>query len=323
MGAPALMVIIGTAVALTTIGWSARSMMRPNPSLPGQAAQALRAAGRRTMTALVATAATIAGFALWIALEPGSTALPIALAPAISAAVGVGVYSLLPQRWAEGPDTAVTPTRTASLEPRTWWNQSPRLPRALLIGSLAATLGLLVVGGVTSSVDEHGNPVLSREFAGGTMLVSAGPYPGWHYAVPLIAAVTVLAGVTMVAMRRLNTTAALPGPGLAGADAAWRRGSASVVCLISLAGLNLTLGGVAFIVGSAVHGVHQNVASAWSVAGAGLMIGGAVAVLTAAPALTLAVLRSVDLTNRAVDAASTIGTTRAGSAAGTGGMAPR
>lgn len=130
------------------------------------------------------------------------------------------------------------PVRRLDPRPRDWWTLPPG--RAL---SVTATLTMLtaltvVIAGLVAGYDEHGRSLfLEQATPGGS---AATTFPGWYYGVPVLLAVTLLAGMTVVALVLL----ARPpfSGGVAAADHAARRTAGAQVVTICGAALALTLG---------------------------------------------------------------------------------
>ncbi|MDH2444506.1 hypothetical protein QDR37_11175 [Amnibacterium sp. CER49] len=167
---------------------------------------------------------------------PSWLGLPLAVAPGLATAAGLLVFAAVPAAPVE--PSAV---RTASLDTRGPLTVGDR--RAYLVPAALGTLlaVLLVLTGATGAPDEAGR---LREYAIGTAagVGTAGPYPGWYYALPLLLTTALVVGATMLALRRI---AALPSvPGAADGDRMWRRDATAAVSLLTSAGLLLHLTGV-------------------------------------------------------------------------------
>lgn len=292
------LLFLSIVVGATVVAWTAIRAHRSPRRFPPGASSALRSAGTRGLIACGASLAALIGLLAWAAVDTANQPLALALAPLLSVSIGIGCYTLL--RPATGTLDEAQP-RSASLAQRTWWAQAPRPVMVALVGSWLATIATLVITGLTTTMDEFGNPVFQAESLTYPQLVStSGPYPGWGYGVPLLAALGLLIAATWLALRRISSTAALPAAEFARADAAWRRGSAEVVVLIALAGAGSTLSGVLAVTGLAVGGAYRGVDSQWAAIGTAVIALAVVCGIGSIISVTTAALRSRELVSIAV-----------------------
>lgn len=296
MAGTALVVYAGL-IALATAAawvWSRRSRSGPTLRLESEPlTRAVRSARRRFFASLGLTSAVMAiGFAGSLVF-PATLGLPLVIAPAAAGAAGLLLYALTPPASAEGFPSEV---RVAALEPRHTWSFAPARTLAGLAVLFGAVLVLLVCAAVASSPDEAGR-YRAITLTGDGIRSSATPYPGWFYALPLIAVIVLLAVAVLVALRRIATTPSLPGAGLERHDRAWRAASTRIVTSLAAAAVTLQAGGAAVIGGNAIRiaASQPSVPAAAQIIGAGLLLTGLAVLCASAVAYTLAVLRIFSL----------------------------
>lgn len=292
-GEMALYVVLAVlAVLLVVVAVWAATGRRVPLRVEGSAPLVLRAERRRSLAAI--------GFALAILVAGISTALCVpewlgagaAIAPALAGVGGLLLYAATPPPQDDGAQARYA----ASLSPRTPWTIAP--PTALIALGVVLLLQfvLLVVTGTTSSADDLGRfRVITYSTDG--VSSSAGPYPGWFYAVPLLAATVLLALAVWVALHRVATTASLPGEGLEELDSMWRSRSAQIIVGLATAAVCFQLGGVALFTGLSVGGVSFDPGApvGGHVLSRCLVILGVVSLLLSIVVLVLAALRAVAL----------------------------
>ena len=141
----------------------------------------------------------------------------------------------------------LTPRETTSFGPR-WGFILPLVSAAFLVLFLIATASL---------ARETDYTYLSREIGlmtpGGYQ--TSTPYPGWFYAVPLLAVTVLLSGGVLLALRRVAGARSLGPLDLTPLDAAIRRATTRFVMLLSSSVIVLYLGATALIAGSALRNV--------------------------------------------------------------------
>ena len=200
------------------------------------------------ITLVVALLAAVGTAVLAAAIDgahPDWLGIPIGVGPGVAVSVGLAIVAATP-----AIRSRPAALRSAGLEPRSAWTIGAR--RHYLVPALtaAALAVVLLVTGATASRDDQG---LLRAFSvvrpdGGS---TASPYPGWYYAVPLLAATALLLLTTVLALRRI---ARLPAVGAdASADRTWRLAVSSTISRLATAGLLGHLAGTLLITGSAVH----------------------------------------------------------------------
>lgn len=215
--------------------------------------KAMRRAQWRTVAALLFAAIMFAAlFRISIGLS-GQEGLPIAVTAGLSASGGLLLFSALP--------AAKLATRERLLPQRTII-----VPAAVL----AAFIAFIAFVVATNLV-----PNLTLE-----------KYDG----VPLLLVAVLLSGAALLALHRLNTTAALPDPRMAGLDRRWREISAKNLLNFS-SGAVLSFFGMAAIVTSvamnsvATTTVSDSISLAWVIAcgagGAALAVAGVVLLVLA------------------------------------------
>ncbi|KAE8765407.1 hypothetical protein [Georgenia thermotolerans] len=161
--------------------------------------------------------------------------------------------------------------RRASLRRRTMRDIGGR--RAVLLGGTAALMALAIaIFGLTADATGRAVPHPVTPVAGGGYVTGAsGPYPGWAYGLPLLAALAVVlvvcAGVLRLVVRR---------PAVAGTreedDLALRRTSARRI----LGAVQLFVGGTlaaVLLVAAAALGNAGWTPAAWGVGGLGMLVG--------------------------------------------------
>lgn len=264
---------------------------------------AVRFAKRRFLVAGAATAVVLLAGFIGAATFPAALGLPLAVAPGLAGAAGLALYAATPPpKHPVGEDG----TRAASLEPRRSWSFAPWRVLSLLAVLFGATFVLLLVTSVTSSPDEAGR---YREvtFSDATFVSSSGPYPGWFYALPLIATLVLLLAAALLAARRIAVTPSLPGAGLDRQDRSWRIASTRVVTTLVAACVSLQFGGVAVFGGNAIHNAafHPGVSTATQITGDLLFVLGIAALVASIVWFTLAVLRAFGLPHAVAHHAAT------------------
>lgn len=208
-------------------------------------APAVAAARRRSaVVTVVAVGSTLA--ALWAGTRLDSSASLrdgqlLALLPLAAACLHTTVVLAGELSWPR-PSTRI---RSARLVAR---SIGASVPRAWLVGATAAA-GLVVLtctaGVLLAEPDGRSVGWTSTD---GTFGSSAGPFPGAFYAGPALAALVVLAALTVLVLHRLSLRPAVPDPV---ADAALRRATAHRVLRVATsatlgtAAAFLTVGGLA------------------------------------------------------------------------------
>lgn len=237
----ALLLDVALACALVIVTLVVTARMRA--SAPGRASlEALRRSRRLTLIrAVVAAGSALGVFVLALVLHkvvPELQGVPMFVGPAIGAAVGLAVFSFFPSVSINGDVTY----RVVSIRRRT-------------IGELGTrtTRGLLVVSGVVSAVVTIATGLLSAPAPDGRMICtspftvcahSGGPYlfPGWYFSVPVLVALILLAGATLLALKGVGSAAGPAWVELSDADRALRGNSGRVIHLVSSSAFILTSG---------------------------------------------------------------------------------
>ena len=224
------------------------ALLLPRVTLQQRAprSRGLRAVQVTLVVALLAAVDTAIAAASIDSAHPEWLGVPVGIGPGLAVSIGLAVVAATP---ALGERPGVV--RSATLAPRSAWTVGAR--RHYLAPAVTATvlaLALLATG-VTASADETG---LLRAFTverpdGGS---TASPYPGWFYAVPLLAATALLLLTAVLAMRRIARLPAL-GDAARSADGAWRRAATAAVSRLATAGLLAYLGGTLLVTGSAIR----------------------------------------------------------------------
>jgi len=220
---------------------SARSASGPLP-------QTARAARRHAIaTTAVASAVGLLAAVVASVVAATSTGLAIGLwtglVPALAGLAFVGVHAAGEATWPRQAGQV----RRASLQRRTAADVAPRLLRTAATTWAASLVVALIAFGLLA--DESGR-AFRVTFADSSS--TAGPFPGWFYGVPLLAATAVVALVTWGALHLVAARAAV-------ADAAphWdlalRRLSAHRILRGTQGVLGLTLAGVLGVAGNALR----------------------------------------------------------------------
>ncbi|MHB1065515.1 MAG: hypothetical protein ACYC1Z_13675 [Georgenia sp.] len=202
----------------------------------------------------------------------GSPGLVSALSLTIGALVFLAVHYVGERTWPRPAGHL----RQATLRRRTLRELAGHRGRGLLVTTAVAVVGLSIFG-LTATESGRAVPTLitpeavGEGFAGG----ASGPYPGWAYGLPILAAFAVVLGATWLVLRLVARRPAVAGTHDAD-DHALRRTSAARV----LGGVQLFLGGtltaVLLVAAQALHN------SGWALGGA---IAVSVAVLVGAGAV--------------------------------------
>lgn len=291
------MVLYGV-VAVLVVGLAWGTAKRQDPlRIDGGAQLAFRAARRRSLASVgLALALLAAGFAS-VQLAPGWLGAGASLAPTLAGIGGLALYAAIPTP----KDDGTQPRYAASLARRTPWNVAPKAALTALGAAILLLLVLLVFTGVTSSPDALGH-FRSITFTAPSSVSSAGPYPGWFYAVPLLVGTPLLALAAWAALRRIATTASFPGEALEELDSVWRARSAQIVVGLATAAVCLQLGGIALSAGITMRSarVMPGVPVGWQVLATGLTLLGIASLLLSIVALTLAALRAFALPQRVI-----------------------
>ena len=205
----------------------------------------------RNLLALVAAivvGAALVWFAFSVRSDLGRT---LFLAPILSAATGILFFSVIP---AFRESAAV---RSADLAPRTPLSFANRRTFVLAGIFLALVVAVVIACGVVAT--SHGRS-FTRQSPLFTM--AAGPFPGFFYGVPVLAAAALLAGVVVLAVVRIARAPRPSDDGLRDADSALRRLAIGVVLRAAAAGCAATVAGFLFLASNAVTsvsgGIEQN-----------------------------------------------------------------
>lgn len=183
--------------------------------------------------------------------RPDLYGLPAMLTPGVAAIAALLVVSLV----RAAPSARRDGVRSADLTPRRPWSYGPRWAFTLPLVGAGAVLAFAVVTGLTSSrsQDGHWRSISVRPES------SAGPYPGWYYAVPLMAVTVLLVGATLFALGR-NASAPRPSDTLLDtADRQARARTTQMIMKLSSGAMFSYFGGVLFFAGVTT----RNAARAW------------------------------------------------------------
>ncbi|MBN9223532.1 MAG: hypothetical protein ABS63_02915 [Microbacterium sp. SCN 70-27] len=288
--AAAIVAAVVVVVAAIAAG-RRQSTSRPSPEY----VSLLRAARLRAVAAVVVTIVVFAALVSFGMSTPEAYGLPLLLAAPVAATVALLVYAVIPPR---SVAVAADATREASLTPRSVGSYVARPDALVLAGAVVFAVVVFLFTGFTSSADERG---LSREitFTEGAVSSTSGPYAGWYYGVPALAAIIVLLVAGAVALRRVATTPALPHGEGAEADVHWRRGSVRILLAIIVAAILQPVGGAAAFSGQVIlSGMLPTSPAGWTVVALVLIVLGLASMVVSIVLLTLAALGSVALRYR-------------------------
>ncbi|MBU4214359.1 MAG: hypothetical protein KJ792_06860 [Actinobacteria bacterium] len=273
--AVAVLAVVSTPSPATSDGDDGRADPQPLLGAPS-ARRARRHLDRVTVLAwLTFAAATGVSWLLVLDTGPGA-GLVAALAPAAIGTLFLLVHLLGEITWPR-PDG---PVRRATLRHR-----QARHVIGTGLAVWAGTLGTVLVATLLATgftADADGRAV-SRTWPAGSS--SAGPYPGWHYAVPLLGATAVVVLLTGLVLRLVVLRAAVDGAHEED-DLALRRSSGARVLAGAQLVLGLTAAGVLLVTGSAVRSIGLTPSGAGGPSGGPLAAVGTVLAL-AGPAIGL------------------------------------
>jgi hypothetical protein len=218
----------------------------PATSVPAAFAAARRHAAVSTglaWCALLATAWALQGTTRQVG---GLTAgLLVGLTPTLAGAAFLAVHGAGELTWPR-PTGAV---RRATLAPRRVADLAPRGLRRFTWGVAVALLVVLAVGTLTASPDGRSVTIAHND----SVVASAGPYPGWFYALPLAVACVVVLGGSESVLRLIARRPAVTDTSTED-DHRLRRAS----CARVLAGVQCVLGGtLAGVLGFAGLAAHN------------------------------------------------------------------
>ncbi len=193
----------------------------------------------RTATALLVAAGVFA-VALIVQMSfPEWQGVPVFVGPSTGAGIALLVFGALPAVPIDGDVSR----RTALLVRRSVRELLPRGLRVLIVCAGVGAIAAVLAGGLLSKTAAGDGRFLC------TSLFTAacppgGPYlhPGWHFAVPVLSSLAVLAVGAAAAFRRVVLLPTAAWPELAGADLVLRANTARVVAWVVAAPLLLTLG---------------------------------------------------------------------------------
>lgn len=286
-------VAVTIAVVLTArISVRRRSPDVQRGQLDGPVVRAMRAARRRSLLA-IGFAVTLMLVGVFLAQQiPEWRGISAAVAPAVGGSGGLLLYAATPPLLERAADNS---QQSATLEPRQPWTFVSRKMLALLLASTSVLLVLLAFTGLTSSADDSGQ-YRAISFATGAMSSTAGPYPGWFYALPLMASTVVLTASTLLALRRIAVTPSLPGTGLEHEDRHWRSTSTRVITGLAVGAMTAQLGGVALVAGNAMGNAYfLGTPIMWQVVADGLFVLGLLASVGSVISVALAASRAFAL----------------------------
>lgn len=255
MTGPTLLLLLLLALLGGALVSAATAGRREQPLAPLDAASAhavRTTTGRarsRALLGLVAAAATAVGLLALQGARPGWLGLPLAVAPGLAASAGLLVFSAVPA--ARRPPA---PATSGSLDRRHPWSFAGRRPFAVPALAGAVLVVALGAGAALASPDAQGRRrTFTAVSADGVVTGTASPFPGGYYGLPVLVVALLLLAAAWLALHRVATTSALPGPGLQAADRRWRTASTRVVSRMATAALLGYAGGVLAVGGSAVH----------------------------------------------------------------------
>lgn len=225
-----VLIALAVIVLVARLGRDARVIRMSPPAAQAAQRAASRVQLRNRLAIVVGLLAAVAmgTLALGVPEDLGRAAL---LAPAVGASVAMLVFVLVPSAEFLESNTV----RHAELSPRRAWDYARVWPSyAAMALPLAVTpvLALLADSSGRSVTYHYGDQASS----------TAGPYPGWFYAVPLLVASVVLASLTDLALRRVARAPRPSDPALRDADEAVRTLAVRLIVGISAASALGTVG---------------------------------------------------------------------------------
>lgn len=210
---------------------------------------AARRAGLRCRLAIIVSAVSLAVSVALAQAEPQLLGLPLAVGPGLAAALGLLTFAALPS-----PTQARLPLTSASLRRRRPWSFGPARAYGVPVVLATALACFLVWTATIATRDpEGGGRSYALASADHQVGSSAGPFPGWFYAAPLLVVTVFLLAAALAALTRIAQLPALPMLDLARADAAWRLGCTHVVIRLTTAALLGYTGGTVAAAGSAMR----------------------------------------------------------------------
>lgn len=228
------LVVIGVLVVASVVagGVSLLTQRRQPPAV----VRAHRVGVVRMVTSVAAALVAFAVAVLIHIANPRLESVPFLLGLLLAAAVGLGVFSVMPVPSIDG----AMRRRTASVMPRRLSDYSTVRQRATFatIASMTALIALL--SGLLSKPADDGRwicPVMFSDpcLAGGPFL-----FPGWLFAAPALPLIGLLVVAVRHALRRVVTSPATAWPELSETDTALRRGAVRLVLRVANASLLLT-----------------------------------------------------------------------------------
>ena len=249
MSIVALLVPLVIGLGVVVLAASGRGPFRRFHMDAGQASSAEAANRRvrlRNLSALAAAtlvAAALGTIGLTMVVDFGRLVL---ITPILAASAAIAFFALVPAT----PFREGAGARSADLSPRTPWSFGPRWIFAL--PAVAAATLIVVSVGVGLAADADGRTISHAYDRGGN---SAGPFPGFFYGVPVLAAIAVLACVAVIALVRIASAARPSDETLREADAAVRLLAIRVVMKSATSALAVTLGIILLLAGSSTQKV--------------------------------------------------------------------
>ena len=252
---PTLIALSGAAVGFVVAYRLRRSVGFVRRSIVPHTAAATTAVVVRGVRFRMLGAVGVAAFVGLAVLPLRISDIPLGtiIAPGVGAAVGLVVLALspFPRRV---PDFGI---RQAELTPRTVGAFGPRWGFTLPSTAVVALLALLVVTGVSSSTIDG---VFSHEFTvvlphAGTN--TAGPYPGWSYGIPILAACALLIAAMLFALHRIAAAPRIGHRDASGLDSKLRATLTRFIMLAGTAVVVLYLGAVTLAAASAARSASQ------------------------------------------------------------------
>ncbi|MFJ2031810.1 hypothetical protein [Streptosporangium sp. NPDC087985] len=269
------LILLALGVALVSALVSVTRTVR----MPSDDLLALRTTARRTLLARITGLAVGIGAACLTAGTGGLGRGPMLAAPALGLCLILG--TLTGELAAKPPGG---PIRGAALETRKIRHYLPRFSASLAAALSMITIGLLAVTVSTASADDMGRPgrSLVAHNPDGTVSQSTGPWPGWFYAWPILAALVGALLLSALVMHRI-VRRGRPGldPAARAVDEAQRAHSARVVTAAYGLCVALPLGGIALTAAAAVN--NSAYLPGWTVIAAPIL--GGVALLSAGSAI--------------------------------------
>ncbi|XVX19764.1 hypothetical protein ACQP1U_15925 [Actinomycetota bacterium] len=224
--------LVGLGLAVAGLAYAVSLLRRPG---------APQGAGARALVLSVATPVLLALGVVAAVVWGGDRGL--AVTPLLAALVAVAVVAAIDLTW---------PRQQGAVRSARLGSRAVRPPRALWVlaglGTVLTT-ALVVLGGLTADADGRSLTIRTPMSAAGTS-----PYPGWHYGLPILLALTLLLAGAWLAARVIESRPAQQGADPS-VDAAVRAASMTRTLRAVASGTLFTAAPLALLIGKALRGL--------------------------------------------------------------------